>query len=237
MVERPKYLNGVPVPYDAEVSFLVSQLNRPGPQAWAAFLALGYHQSEEAFKVLVEYATSTNWEYRRAAVDAIAKHSLGKSVVQLLIALLKDPSQYVVREACNAISHLRLQEAHDPIMSLLDLEEDYTKSTALEAIRVLWRPADFASVFHIFCTDPSGDVRRTAAWTLRENASQKTWNELFNAWRTDSLGRHRVWATELVGEFGDSMSGKELAPLLEDPDGHVRKAARRALKKLLERDS
>lgn len=235
MVERPQNLNGVPVPYDAEVNLLRSQLTTPGPQAWAAFLALGYHPSEEAFRILLEYATAPDWTHRRAVVEAIAKHKLGKSVAQLLTTLLKDPSQHVVREACNAISQLSLHDAHDSVMSLLDSEEDYTRSTALKAMSVLWIPADFASIFHIFRTDPSSRVRSDAAWTLRENADQENWQQLFAAWKTDSVSRHRVWATKLVGAFGDSSLEEELAHLMEDPDGHVRKAARQALKMLLER--
>src|SRR5438270_10447029 len=106
MERRPESLNTVPVPYGADVNLLRSQLAPPGPQAWAAILALGHHPGREAFDTLVELTASPDWSYRRAAVEAIALHELGKSAVEPIRALLSDPSPYVARAACEAAAQL-----------------------------------------------------------------------------------------------------------------------------------
>jgi len=41
--------------------------------------------------------------------------------------------------------------------------------------------------------------------------------------------RHRVWACELAGLFGDEAAKTQLMPLCHDSNGHVRKAAQRVL--------
>src|SRR5438552_18065248 len=103
---EPQILNGVRVPFDADLSSLRSQLAPPGPQAWAACLALGHHPGAEAFEILLDLTTSPDWRYRRAAAEAIGVHRLGKSAVEHLRALLEDPSPYVVRTVCDAAAQL-----------------------------------------------------------------------------------------------------------------------------------
>jgi HEAT repeat protein len=222
---------------DQEISVLRSQLVLPGPQAWAACKALGHHPSIEAFDILVELTRSPDWSYRHAAIRAIATHRLGRSAGDLLTALLKDESPYVVRAACDAISQLRLQDAHDAVLSLLHSPDAVTRSTALDALVVLWVPSDFGIVYNLFCGDASRAVRRRAAWALRAHPDRENWRALFRSWSGDSLSRHRQWACEVTEEFGDVGIRVELEPLLQDIDGHVRKAARNALARLMEDSS
>jgi len=217
----------------SEVDVLRSGLVRPGPKAWASCAALGLHPSNEAFELLVDLAHSPSWNYRHAATRAIATHRLGRSAGSLLIALLEDESPYVVRAACDAISQLRLQEAHDAVLSLLHSSDQSTRFTALAALDVLWVPSDFDIVFRVFCEDASNEVRRRAAWALRAHANQENWEILFKAWSRDDLPRHKVWACELAEEFGDSNIRIALESLLLDCDGHVRKSAQLALGKFL----
>lgn len=222
------------IPSDPEVILLQSQITPPGPQAWAACKALGLHPSNEALGVLVELARSPNWNYRHAATRAIATHRLGRSAKDILLALLKDKSPYVVRAACDAASQLQLQEAHDAILSLVHSVDASTRSSALDALATLWRQSDIDIVYRVFLDDSSSEVRRRAAWTLRATADQENWELLFKAWHADNLSRHRVWACELAEEFGGSNLYKELQPLLADVDGHVRKAANHAYEELVE---
>ena len=233
VIERKsELLNGVKVPYEADIDSLRSQLTPPGPQAWAACIALGNHPSDEAFELLVELANSPDWSYRRAAIEAIGLHKRGKSAAELLRSHLSDSSEYVVRTSCDTIAKLGLHELHDSILSLLDSQSPSTRETALRALSVLWQPSDFDKVFSIFAHDPSGEVRKESAWTLNANVSEDNWNKLFGAWKGDSLARYRIWACELAERFADAKLGDELEKLLADRDGHVRKAAHRALEKI-----
>jgi hypothetical protein len=58
MTTRPSLYNGVPIPYDGEIDDLRERVKAPGPEAWAACLALGYKTDKAAFEVLEELAVS-----------------------------------------------------------------------------------------------------------------------------------------------------------------------------------
>jgi HEAT repeat protein len=192
-------------------------------------MALGHHPSEEALSVLEEFAQSGDWQYRRAAAEAIGMHGLGRNSGNLLITLLRDKSPYVVRSACEAVSRLQMHEAHDFILHLVQSKDPATRGAAIQALSTFWKSSDSIALLDIFQADPTTEARYSAAWALRANADQENWKALFRVWKSDRLHRHRIWACELVGEYGDASFQRELEPLLEDPDGHVRKAAHRAL--------
>jgi HEAT repeat protein len=63
-------------------------------------LALGYHPDSEAYTVLIQLLSSPDWRYRRAALEAIAHHTLANTNLEQIIQRLHDPSVYVVRTAC-----------------------------------------------------------------------------------------------------------------------------------------
>lgn len=227
-MNAPATVNGEFVPFSATVADLVSRLKPAGPAAWAAFVALGANPSQEALDVLRDVAANPDWRYRRCAIEAIALHPLGRSAEAVVCRALLDQSPYVVRTACNSASALGLSEAHDTILRLISSESAETREVALRALASLWHAEDFAPVFRIFQKDPKKSVRNRAAWTLIENVSPSTWRTLLNAWRNDPLPRHRSWACDLVERFGDEAARNNLLELLNDPDGHVRKAAQRA---------
>jgi len=232
MNSKPASLNGISVPYDTTVDALQTQLHPSGPQAWAAFVALGYHPDRDAFDLLVELLSCEDWCYRRAAIEALATHRFGRDAAELLYARLNDPSAYVVREACHTIATLGLHNAHDAVLALLRADVAATRITALQTLSTLWRPTDFAAVKTIYSADPSGDVRKQAAWTLRANASEEIWLQLFDLWQHDPIPRHRTWAGELAYAFGDCHVAFQLQALARDTDGHVRKVAQRALQQV-----
>lgn len=235
-MRKSERLNGANIPYDSDVDLLRSQLVPPGPQAWASCWALGHHPSHEAFEVLVELTSSTNWSYRRAAAEAISFHKLGRTASELLRTLLDDISPYVIRTACESISKLELHELHDSLLPLLTSHYPYTRQTALSALATLWTPSDFEHVFSIYNNDPSSEVKKQAAQAMRSNANEENWEKLFHVWKQSSLPRHRVWACELATQFAKPGFESELRQLSEDRDGHVRKAARHAIEKLTNRE-
>jgi hypothetical protein len=99
------------------------------------------------------------------------------------------------------------------------------------ALGNLWVKNDFDAVFRVYQTALDSDVRRRAAFVLYDNADADNWQMLFDAWKNDSLSRHRKWACELVGKFGFVEHKQEVEEMLEGKDGHVRAAAKKVLLK------
>lgn len=233
MPKIPELYNGIPIPHDTEVVHLRHMVKTPGPQAWAACMALGYKNDAAAFEVLEELAASNDWRCRRISIEAMAFHHLAMSKGDLFCKCLEDPSPYVVRTACKTVAQLGLDCAHNDLRRLVHANDALTRSAALRALRKLWKQSDFDLVFEVLQGDSSKEARSEAAWTLRENADGDNWERLFELWRTDPLHRHRIWACELANKFGDKNHTATLRIMLEDSDGHVRAASSRALEKLL----
>ena len=235
-MRKPSRLNSADVPYDASVPDLLQAASKAGPAAWAALTALGHHDSNEAYDALRPLAASPDWRYRRAALEAMACHVRAGEARGLFCAGLEDESPYVVRTACDIVATRRITEAHAAVRGLLGSRDPATRDRAVITIGHLWAAEDFDTVHRLFRQDPSLNVRREAARTLRWRADGSTWRILFESWRDDKLHRHRVWACQIAGEFGDASVATELKALAEDRDGHVRKAATRALEQLEEHD-
>jgi HEAT repeat protein len=229
MARRPESLNGVPVPYAASVAELRTRLRPPSPEAWAAVVALANSDSPEAVDVLVGLTYDPDWRYRRVAVEALGSHPLDRRATRAVLCALRDSSPYVVRTACEAAADMQLAEAHAPVARLLESKSGLTRQTAVAALARVWSAEDLPALVRLYRCDPAKKVRREAAWTLWKNVSAETWRPLFDLWLNDPLHRHRVWACLLAGAFGDPAAKAQLVPLCRDPDGHVRKAARRAL--------
>ena len=226
---KPEHWNGIPVPYGLPIDELERRLAKPDSTAWAACVALAHDPDQLALDVLCQAAHASDWSLRRAAVEAISHHALAQNVSELLHAAMHDISPFVVRTACEAVARLRIMVAHDDVLRLTSAEEAATRAVAVRAIAVLWQTTDFAPVLGLYQFDPSDEVRREAAWTLRGTVNATTWKRLFDLWKDDELPRHRLWAVQLAGEFGHSSVKAELEALAADVNGHVRKAVLLAL--------
>lgn len=222
-------INGIPIPYTTPPEELVQILDTPGPKAWAAFVALGYNPSLSALQILIKFASSDDWRFRRSAIEAIAYHPHAKLALHTISNALHDTSIYVVRAACATVKELKLTEVHDEILELLKSKYPTIRQVAIATLGSIWQPVDFDQIFTLFVNEPDVHVRRDAAWVLRDHATKGNWVYLFNAWHQDQLHRHRVWACELAVEFGISEVQMELEALCSDENGHVRKAACKAL--------
>jgi HEAT repeat protein len=197
--------------------------------------ALGSRSDAEALKALAATAAVDDQFLRRTAVEVIGRHPQGHELRACILSALGDPSEYVVRTACEVVEHWRLLEAHDLVLLLLASASSATRQGAIRTLGSIWVDTDFPLVFSIYTKDSDIDVRRGAAWVLRRQATSATWRTLFDAFCVDELARHRQWACELAERF----SGPEILPLLSsllrDRDGHVRNAAARATSILSDR--
>src|SRR6266480_17715 len=104
---RPSKAFGVAVPYGATLEQLRTQLDPPGPKAWAACLALGYKPEKEALELLVEL-TKKDWGYRNLALQSLARHPLGAQAETAVLRGLDDSVSQVVRTACETAAKLKL---------------------------------------------------------------------------------------------------------------------------------
>jgi HEAT repeat protein len=232
MRNRPELWNGIQVPYGASIEELTRLTRGPAPLRWAAFVALAYTQEESALTLLRESAEASDPHVRRIAAEAIGVHLQGPRLGTVIGRLLSDSDQVVVRSACEAAARHHLMDTHAAILGLLDTPDESTRLVAVRALRDLWIQADFGRVFQAFTSDPSSEVRKEAAWTLRAGASSSTWQELFAAWHVDAIPRHRAWAAELAAAYGDKEVLPQVRRLANDVDGHVRYRATQAARDL-----
>jgi HEAT repeat protein len=229
LIDHPKILNGISVPYEEPAEVLRGQLQPAGPRAWAAMLALGYHPSSDAFAILLDQLSSPDWRYRRSALDAIPHHPLVNAAQDKIGQLLTDPSAYVRRTACVAIGKLQARQFLPQLMSWLSSHDIQDRSTVLDVLPSIWEASLFEPVLRVFRLDDAEKVRRKAGFILRDTVEENHWRILFDLWKQGPLSRYRVWTCQLVEQFGKGECDLELQDLLKDRDGHVRKAARKAL--------
>jgi HEAT repeat protein len=228
-MEWPKQINGTPIAYDAPFEILLEQIKSHSSKTAPAFVALSARASEESLAALVSAAKGKDADFRRAGVEAIARHALGITQAKLICDLFQDSDEIVVRAACRAAADLKLSESYNHILTLLNSKNPKTREVALEALDKLWLDSDFEQVFKIHTTDKISNVRKQAAWTLRRNVTRRNWKTLFEVWQKDEMSRHRVWACELAAQFGTVSNLSALKKFSDDEDGHVRKAAKKAI--------
>lgn len=228
-MEWPKQINGAPIAYDTPLEILLEQIKSHSSKTAPAFIALSAHSSEKSLAALVSAAKGKDADFRRAAVEAIANHSMGIKQAKLIYDLLQDSDEIVVRAACRAAADLKLSEPHNRILALLNSKIPRTREVALEALEKLWLDSDFEQIFKIHTTDKNSNVRKQSAWTLARNVSRANWKILFEVWQKDEMASHRVWACELAAQFGSASNLETLEKLSDDENGHVRKAAKKAI--------
>jgi hypothetical protein len=229
---RPRTWHDVPIPYDAPIADLRAALKQPGPKAWVAILALAEKPDTDALTALIELSRSSDANLRRAAVEGIRMHRSGQMAFEAICQALHDRDSFVVRAAIEAAGSLRLRPAHERVLGWLTASEELTRLSALRALEVLWQSSDFEAVFDRYLHDPSHSVRKEAAWTIHKNVGVENWERVFSVWSRDELPRHRTWACQLAGSFGDRAVLSALQKLRADHNGHVRCAAEHAVEQL-----
>jgi HEAT repeat protein len=150
----------------------------------------------------------------------------------VVLKALGDHSDYVVRTACEAVARWELIEAHERVVALLANASAVTRQAAIRTLDAIWLDSDFLAIFRIYTSARETGIRREAAWVLRRRAASANRRLLFDAFRKDGLPRHRQWACELAETFSAPDIVPLLLPLASDADGHVRKAALRAIRTL-----
>ena len=232
---RPETYNG-PVPYGQPLQQLVETLGTGPPyKRWNAVFALADHSDPKCLGELRCLFSSPDIDVRRSIVFIIGEHADGQTERGVVLDALNDESELVVRTACETVRKLRLQEANERLISLLD-GSPAVQNAALYALGSVWLPKNLQAVLGVYRHPPNDDNRKAAASVLYATADSRSWSELFDCFRADEPPRHRTYACELAQAFGDMDVTHELQTLCIDTDGHVRKAASRALAKVTGRE-
>jgi hypothetical protein len=189
-----------------------------------------------ALNALAEAAVVEDQFIRRTAMEGIGRHPPGREFRAIILSALRDPSEYVVRTACEVVAQWELNEAHELVVALLANASKATRQTAIRTLSAIWVDADFPLIFCIYTSALETDVRREAAWVLRRRVTSTHWRALFDAFYVDELPRHRQWACELAENFSGPDILVALSKLSSDVDGHVRKAASQAIRTLSSRE-
>jgi len=190
---------------------------------------LGAREDAGALELLADAAASSDQFLRRTAIEVIGHHRHGRELRALILGALEDGSEYVQRTACEVVAQWALSEAHGAVVALLASSSQSTRRVAVRTLGAIWQDADFPPVLHIYAAASETEIRREAAWVLRQHATLARWRTLFDAFSTDELPRHRQWACELAETFSASNIIPALSQLLSDRDGHVRRAAAHAI--------
>ena len=220
----------MPVGQIGPVRRAISLFDHPAPMTEELIREIETRDDADALKALVEAASVRDQFLRRIAIEVIGRHPMGRQSANVILGALDDPSECVVRAACDVVARWRLNEAHERVVAFLGNASKATRQVALRALAAIWVDADFPLVFGILTNASEIEVRREAAWVLRHRATSLCWRTLFDVFRTDELARHRQWACELAGSFSGPDILQVLRKLSEDVDGHVRQAAMRQSK-------
>jgi hypothetical protein len=202
------------------------------PTTHEVICELASQEDARALNARAEAARVEDQFVRRTAIEVIGRHPQGRELRTIILSAFRDPSEYVVRTACEVVAQWELNDAHELVVALLANASKATRQIAIRTLGTIWVDADFPLIFRIYTNALEIDVRREAAWVLRRRVTSTHWRTLFDAFYVDKLPRHRQWACELAENF----SGPDILPALSqlslDVDGHVRKAASKAIRTL-----
>ncbi|MBA2400814.1 MAG: hypothetical protein H0V72_19350 [Bradyrhizobium sp.] len=88
------------------------------PKTHEAVRELGSLADAAALEALADAAAVEDQFLRRIALEVIGRHPQGRELRSIILGAFGDPSEYVVRTACNIVEQWELLEAHDLAASL-----------------------------------------------------------------------------------------------------------------------
>lgn len=233
--EKPSSINCVPVPHHKPVAELLRIMKTDGaPDRWAAYYALACKEDAGIEEILLSETYSKEPRVRGLAAETLKFTHFGDRTKKRLLELLEDPEPAPVWRACETLVE-RGVDIHSQLLSLLQSANDRTREVALNCLAKVWKDSDFEKILEVHLHDRDSDIQKSAAFLLIDHVSSETWHTLFDIWIADPLPRHRTWACHLAEGFGSVEVLSRILPLKEDANGHVRKAAVRAIN-ALERD-
>jgi len=141
------------------------------PTPHQAVRELASRADATALRALADAAIADDQFLRRTAVEVIGIHPLGRELAGIILNALHDPSEYVVRTACDVVARWELNEAHDLVLARVTSASRATRRSAIRALDKIWLDRDVPILLRIYRSDPDPGVRREAARALRYRVS------------------------------------------------------------------
>jgi len=223
----PESLNGERVPYELSVDELTAIATGPAPRRWPAFYAIGRVASERALDLLGTFAADRDPHVRRTAIEVLGHIPDQPRIRSVLLRALRDVDGPVVRSACGIAGENRLDDARPALRELVMVADIPTRIAAVKALARLGHHDDIDLAEALMAVREEA-AHKEGAFACRSLASESSWRRLAGIWISEPLPRHRMWAAELLGQFGEAQDVLALEGLNADPDGHVRRAAKLA---------
>lgn len=228
MLQKPPTINGVAVPYGEPLATLAEKIKNPGPEAWAAFVAIGFDESPGALDLLLSMTRADDASLRRAAVVAMRYHREGLRANARVLELAEGDEKSVSIAATETAAYFKLRSVRGSALELLKSPDADIRERAAAIFEKVWVDEDFDIFMIVLESDPSEPVRNVAARVLAAHGSAENWRRIFDIFKKSTNAQHRVWACELAGRFAPGEAREILGPFRADPNGHVRGAVRRA---------
>jgi HEAT repeat protein len=225
MKRFPDKINGIVVPYEKDINELKSMLKEEMPYYSVACIALAHKSDIDSLNLLAEYLYDKDWCRRRMAIEGLGYHPMGYLQADNLIKFLSDKSSYVIKAALESIRVHSINKAREKVLDLIKANDEEIRKEAIACLSSIGREEDIKQIIQLFIKDSSKLVRDEAAWFMRQKSDNNNWNISVRLLKESSLARHRVWACELIGIYGDKEDTELLNQLKLDKDGHVRKVA------------
>ncbi len=180
----------------------------------------------------MEIFTNGGVDTKRAVLFIIGKLKNGVQHSEVLITALKHENDGVFRTACETARDLKFCSAAELIVKGLDSQSIGKIRSSLHGLEYAWSDECFDSVFQLYKNHISIEVRKSAGYPLKINASNFNWSKIFEAFSKDKIDRHRVWAGKIAYKYGDHSVIDALQKLVTDKNGHVRWHAKRAIMRI-----
>lgn len=200
-----------------------------GVVRWAVAFALGAIASAEAVPVLVERLGDEDARVRIAAVGALGWIGCEKAVGPL-VERIEDESEGVRGAVAWALGMVGCEKAVGPLVERLGDEDRGVRIAASLALGKIGEPALQPCIDAL--KSPNPDVREAAAEALRVIGSERAVGPLVERLEDDDQAV-RWAAAGALGEIGGSRALQALWRRLgAEPDGRVREAMRRAIRRI-----
>ena len=222
---RPDTLHGLEIPYSKSVDELVKLTKETAPLCWAAYTALGFHNSDKSIEALTSLLANQDWTHKRSAIEAIGNNENGLRLESQLIDSLNDSNKFVVSAAIKSLSNLGSKKAHDKIKSLIGSENVEIQHAAIEGLSGLFEQNDFNFLIDFYKVSAKESTRKKIGFVLAIHIDESNWKMFFDTFSKDSIIRHREWA--LTSAINFSKDKTFIEKFLTDTDGHIRKMAKR----------
>mmetsp|Transcript_32768 Transcript_32768/g.59901 ORF Transcript_32768/g.59901 Transcript_32768/m.59901 type:complete len:550 (+) Transcript_32768:68-1717(+) len=204
----------------------------------AALIALGAMMSTSSLSSCCQELSSSDWEVRMAACEALcgmgtAARDFGSDIA----ALLKDPVFMVKAKACQAIGMLKADEEVDRVVELFDDPSPSVRAEAVTAVGELGsNGASFAGDVYKLLLAPEAGVRAAALGALAAFGDKaKSYASVIVPFLQDEFPEVRRQAYIALAEFGEYGQAflEEMDENLQlEEDGYVYEAGEVAISKL-----